>query len=370
MIDGPNDLDTRATAGYVHLNYKLTEKLGLTAGARYTKETKHFEGHQTDDNGLAYKASGCFPPTDPANAHLSPAIPAGVTCQQALGFPSAAEPYRYYPPGVQTLDFSNTSPTFGADYHFTKDIMLYVSWSKGYKTGSWTTRLSNPHPTYDASLHFDPEKAQAEELGLKSELLDHKLRLNLAAFHTKYSNIQLNSQQGISPTLLNAGDAKIYGFEAEAEAAIGGGFSLNAAFGYTKAEYTRVAPGVGDNGVNVDTSFLLPKTPKYKVYVGPQYVANLPNEASLVLNADYTHTDKLANDLGNTALLIRDPTNLVNASVTYRAPDDKWEFAVGGTNLSDERYIVSGQNQGGVAVIDAVYSRPREWFATIRVNMK
>ncbi len=367
MIDGPNDLDTKAYAGYLHLNFKITEKLGVTAGARYTKEKKHFEGHQTDDNGLSYKASGCYPPS--ASGALLGA-PANLTCQQVLGFPSATEPFRYYPPGVNTLDFSNTSPTFGVDYHFTPDLMLYASYSKGYKTGSWTTRLSSPHPTYDDSLHFDPEKATAEEVGFKSELFNHTLRLNLAAFHTKYENIQLNSQQGISPTLVNAGDAKIYGAEAEAEAAIGGGFSINAAFGYTKAEYTRIAPGVGDNGVNVDTSFLLPKTPKYKFYIGPQYIANLPNEASLVLNADYTYTDKLANDLGNTALLIRDSTNIVNASVTYRAPDDKWELALGGTNLSDERYIVSGQNQGGVAVIDAVYSRPREWFATIRMNLK
>jgi iron complex outermembrane recepter protein len=367
MIDGPNDLDTKAQALYAHLNFKITDKFGATAGARYTKETKHFEGFQHDDNGLSYKASGCNPPDAPSTLIGGPPT---LTCQALLGFPDAADPYRYYPPGVRTQDFTNTSPTFGFDYHFSDDMMLYASYSKGYKTGSWTTRLSSPHPTYDDSLHFDPEHATSEELGLKSELLDRKLRLNLAGFYTKYENIQLNSQIGISPTLLNAGDANIYGAEAEAEAVLGSGFSFNAAIGYTHAEYTRIAPGVGDNGIIVDKTFKLPKTPEFKFYAGPQYTANLAGGGALTFNADWTHTSELFNDLGNTQALKRDSTDLVNASITYAAPEDKWEFVVGGTNLSDDRYIVSGQWQGGVSVVDASYNRPREWFATIRVNMK
>jgi outer membrane receptor protein involved in Fe transport len=58
--------------------------------------------------------------------------------------------------------------------------------------------------------------------------------------------------------------------------------------------------------------------------------------------------------------------SLFNAAITYQAPGRQWEVAVGGTNLSDKRYVVSGQNQGGVAVIDASYNPPREWYATFR----
>jgi iron complex outermembrane receptor protein len=381
MIDGPNDLETKARALFAHLRYKVTDQFGITVGARYTKETKHFEGHQHDDDGFVYKISGCYPYNDPANLHLDPTIPAGVTCQQALGFPSAAEPYRFYPPGVQTLKFTNTSPTVGGEFHVSEDVMLYASFSKGYKTGSWTTRLSAPHPVFDPSLDFDPEFAKAYELGMKSELLDRKLRLNLAAFHTDYSGIQLNSQQGISPTLVNAGDARIYGFEAEAEAVLGNGFVLNSAFGYTNAKYTSLN-NVLDNGAPLTLNSCplrtsdpndacdLPKTPKYKFYFGPQYTHSLSGGSSVTVSADYTYTAKLFNDLGNEELLKRDATNVVNASITYAAADDKWALTFGGTNLTDERYVVSGQNQGGVAVIDAVYSRPREWFGTFRISMK
>ncbi len=381
MIDGPNDLETKARALYTNLNYRITQQFGVTVGARYTKEKKHFEGHQNDDNAFVYKITGCFPFNDPANLHLDPSIPAGVTCQQALGFPSAAEPYRFYPPGVNTLEFTNTSPKVGAEFHINDDNMLYASWSKGYKTGSWTTRLSAPHPVYDDSLDFDPEFAKSEELGMKSELFDRRLRLNVAAFHTKYSGIQLNSQQGISPTLVNAGDARMFGFEAEAEALLGGGWALNSAFGFIDAKYTRLNNVTDNNALlTLDTCPLrdsdpndacdLPKTPKYKFYFGPQYARPLAGGGTLTLNADYTYTAKLFNDLGNEELLKRDATNIVNASITYSAPDDKWSLTFGGTNISNDRYIVSGQNQGGVGLIDAVYNRPKEWYAAFRVNMK
>ena len=388
MIDGPNDLETEAKALFTHLNFKVTDNLGVTVGARYTDETKKFEGHQHDDNGLVYKISGCYPPTAASTLIGGPPT---LDCQQLLGFPSASEPFRFYPPGVNTLDFSNTSPLFGVDYHFGKNMMLYGSFSKGYKTGSWTTRLSDPHPVYndlpngESSLDFEPEHATATEIGFKSELFDH-VRLNLAAFHTKYDGIQLNSQQGISPTLVNAGDAKIYGFEAEATAVFDGGFSFTGAFGYTHAEYTKLGTSDGEPVVDnaavltldscplrssdPDSVCDLPKTPEYKVYLGPQYTARFGSGSSLTFNADWTYTAELFNDLGNTELLKRDATSMVNASLTYGVADDRWQVSVGGTNLSDERYIVSGQNQGGVQVVDAAYNRPREFFVTIRVNMK
>jgi iron complex outermembrane receptor protein len=400
MIDGPNDLDTRAEALFAHLNFKLTDRWSFTLGGRETKEHKEFQGYQTDDNGLSYKITGCYPYNlVPPTIFFAPGNPpnsSAANCQQLLGFPVAGHPYTYYPTGPFTQDYNNFSPTAGVDFHINPDMMLYASFSKGYKTGSWTTRLSNPHPTYDASLHFEPEFAKSFELGFKSELFDHRMRLNLAAFHTKYDNIQLNSQQGISPTIVNAGDATIYGFEGELEAVFGGGFSMTAGAGYTHAAYDRLN-NVGDNGylltlnscpersqnaptitttntaAMVAASFQngvceLPKTPKFKGSLGPQYVLDLPNAAAVQFNVDYTYVTHEFNDIGNTWQLERPDLSLVNAVATYRAPSKLWELALGGTNITDKRYVVSGQNQGGLAVVDASYNAPRQWYATVRFN--
>jgi iron complex outermembrane receptor protein len=315
-----------------------------------------------------------------------------------LGFPVIGSPYTYYPTGPFHQNYSNFSPTVGMDFHINADMMLYASYSKGYKTGSWTTRLSNPHPTYDASLHFDPEFAKSYELGFKSELLDHRLRLNLAAFHTKYDNIQLNSQVGISPTIVNAGNATIYGFEAEAQALLGAGFSLAASAGYTHAAYDSLN-NVGDNGYTLTRTSCperdpssppppppvngkpnsgaqvqngvceLPKSPKFKANLGPQYVATLPNAANVQFNVDWTYITKEYNDIGNSWQLARPDLSMVNAVITYKEPAHVWEFALGATNLTDKRYVVSGQNQGGVAVVDASYNAPRQWYATFRFNL-
>jgi iron complex outermembrane recepter protein len=376
MIDGPNYLETRAEALYAHLDYKLTDQLSLIAGGRQTWEHKEFQGDQTDDDALTYKISGCDN------------VP---VCQPILGFPNPSAPYQYYPFGPFTQNYRNFSPTFGADFHFTPDMMVYASYSQGYKTGSWTTRLSDPNPTYNSSLFFKPEFAKSEELGFKSELADHRVRMNLALFRTKYDDIQLNSQIGISPTIVNAGDATIYGAEAELQALLGGGFSVNLSAGYTHAAYNTLNDVV-DNGYLLtrnscperdpnaaaptgtaatqvqNGSCDLPKTPKFKSNLGPQYVLTLPNAGALQFNADWTYVTTEYNDIGNTWQLARPSMSLVNASATYRAPSGVWELAVGGVNVTDKRYVTYGQNQGGVAVIDATYNPPAEWFATFRFH--
>ena len=212
QIDGPNSLHTNAEALYVHANYKLTDLISFTVGGRYTWEHKEFQGYQTDDNALSYKASGCFPPGMANNLGAPPSL----NCQQVLGFPGGGpySPYQYYPTGPFHQNFTKFDPTAGIELHPTSDLMIYGTYSQGFKTGSWTTRLSNPHPTYDSELYFSPETATTEEIGVKSELFDRRLRLNLAGFHTIYDNIQLNSQIGISPTIVNAGNARIWGAEA------------------------------------------------------------------------------------------------------------------------------------------------------------
>jgi iron complex outermembrane recepter protein len=255
--------------------------------------------------------------------------------------------------------------------------MSYITYSKGYKSGNWTTRLSSPNPTYDPSLHFSPEYATTEEVGIKSQWLERRLRANLAVFNTGYSNIQLNSQQGISPTLVNAGDARIDGAELETDMLVGRGLSFTTGIGFMHAYYTRLN-NVEDNGLPVaigscpertgdpNRTCFLPLTPRWKVSVGPQYLLPLSGDRALQLNADWTYTSQMATDFGNTQLLMRGAVNIVNASATFKTGGDHWELVLGGTNITDTRYIVVGQNQGGIAQISGTYNAPREWYATVR----
>ena len=303
QIQGYESIETQSYAGYTHLEYTVVDDLNLIAGGRYSYDRKT----------------------------LSESQPV---------FAVAGPPSETTPAGDNSQDFSVFTPTLGLQYSFTKDVMSYLTYSKGYKDGGWTTRLTKAL----VPLHiptFGPEKANTYELGVKSDWLDRTLQLNADVFYTKYDSIQLNFQQGLSPTIENAGDADIKGAEVEGTWIVGHGFSLAATGAFIDAYYTFLAPGInaGQSCVQpfqgcITTSSLLPKTPRWKYSVSPTYRYPLPNGASVRLGLDFTHMSEIANDAINTSLLMRPVTNLLNASLTYAAADDKYEVVFGGTNIT------------------------------------
>ncbi|HVY83106.1 MAG TPA: TonB-dependent receptor [Steroidobacteraceae bacterium] len=362
VFDYQNDVDTKSYAAYFHTDYKLTEPLTLTIGGRYSREQKKFIGGQADLNGFTYKISGCNPPSDPANLHLDPNIPAGVTCQQALGFPVADNPLRYFPTGTNEQTFDVFTPKVGLQYQFTSDVMGYVSWSKGFKSGGWTTRLSQPIQAGDEA-EFGPEFAYTSELGLKSELFQRRLLINTAVFYTDYKGIQLNFQEGASPVLHNAGNARIKGIELESQGILGGGFSFTLAAGYIDAKYTKIAPEA-----QIPITNKLPKTPRYKYTIGPNYDFSLPNGAGMRFSVDYTRTADLFNDSLNTPELHRPATNALGASIHYRGQDERYEIVLGGTNLTNDRWLQSGSINLAAGEKVGTYNRPLEWYLTGRIR--
>ncbi|MEC3909204.1 TonB-dependent receptor [Sphingobium sp. CR2-8] len=365
QVDGPNELATRNYAFFGQVDYRPIDLIGITIGGRYTNERKRFEGGQQELNGFNYKLFGCAN----ANGTINPGGPfplAPINCQTGLSYPDPNNPVRVYTPGVNRKKFSDFSPKVGVQVHPSEDVMVYGSWSKGYKTGGWTTRLTNPQG--NVAPDFDEEKATTWEAGIKSTLLDRRLQLNAAAFTTRYRDIQLNIQVGTSPTISNAGDARIKGFELEMIAAPIDGLTVNGAIGYIDAYYTSVSPATaavgGANSFQAGTLVgeALPKTPKWKVNLSPRYEAKLANGGSLVLLADWTHSTSAWNDTQRTLLLRRVSNDIVNASVSYREPGGHWTLTAGGTNLTDKRYLTSGGSNIAAGAIFGTYNRPREWY--------
>ena len=389
QVDGPGRIETSAYAAFGQLDYRISDLIGITLGGRYTHEDKKYFGGQADDNGFNYKLFNCVPPNGLA-------FPAGPPCFALTGFPvgnnntsrftygsnlgSLVDFLNYYPATPNSQKFNNFSPKAGIQIHPSERVMIYGSWSRGYRSGGWTTRLSNP---LAAAPTFGPEKAESFEIGLKSQFLNRKLQLNLAAFTTNYQGIQLNQQIGVSPTVANLGNARVRGFEAEVTAAPTPGLTISGSIGYLDAKYTYIcgeggnaAAFCGGNSAFVAPSPLqagifagapLPKAPKWKFNVSPRYEITA-GSGKVILLADYTHTSSMRNDTEGTFLLIRKATDLVNASVTYRAPSEKWDLTVGGTNLTNERYLVTGQAQIAGGEIYGTYNRPAEWYARLGVK--
>jgi iron complex outermembrane receptor protein len=338
-IYNPTVLQTESGAAFTHLNFKLTDRWQITAGGRYTKEKKWVATNQQDLNLFLAKLGV------PASAYPDPSI-----LTQLL------------PIAQQERSFDNFSPHLGLEYHPADDMMLYASFSKGYKSGGWTTRVSFPQKIVPT---FDPETAATYEIGMKSQFLDHRLQVDLAAFTTQYKAIQLLIQEGVSPTFVNAGDARIKGIEIDTEAAITDTLHVTASAGYIDAFYTSIEDPTGV--ITLESS--LPKVAKWTAHIGADYQIHLPWSGSVTLRGDDSFKSRVANDADNTPQLFAQGVSLVDLSATYRPSLGNWSFIAGGTNVTNRRYLVNGETQlGGAGMIFGVSNRPAEWYVTARTK--
>ena len=119
------------------------------------------------------------------------------------------------------------------DYRWTDDVMTYARVATGYKAGGFNARSQNEG--------FNPENLTSYEVGLKSELFDRHLRLNLTLFHADHRDVQvgqfLAGSQGSVGITVNAGKARYNGIEAEWTALLGDRLTINGNFGYVDRKY-------------------------------------------------------------------------------------------------------------------------------------
>lgn len=348
QINGNYQFRTKSYAAFAHINYRVSDLIGITLGARYTDESKSLLGSQQDLNQILSKAG----------------VPAFL-------FPDPTDTRQFYARGTQRLKFNNFSPRIGLELHPTESVMVYGSFAKGFKSGGWTTRIAfpdTPDPTLPADKQapsFNPEKADTFELGFKSQFADRKVQLNAALFHTDYKGIQLQIQRGASPSYENAGDARIQGFEIETVFAPSRAFHLNASVGYIDAKYKRVNDPAGV----ITLASHLPRIPEWSFSLSPEFNFYMGNDSRITLRADYSHKSNIYNDVENTPQLTTGNTDVVNASISYNAPGDRWSLTAGANNLFNERFLINGVDQrGGAGFLTGVPNRPMEWYATARVK--
>jgi iron complex outermembrane receptor protein len=318
--------DTESAALYTHAIFKLTPKLNASAGVRYSHDKKEF-----DTSVLRIDA----------NVYV-------------------------LPPGTHASNsWNSVSPKLGLDYHWTSDVMSYVSVSRGFKSGGFNGR---PRQANAALQTFDPETAWAYETGLKSSWLERRLVANAAVFYTKYQDIQFTATQtvnnDIAAVVANAGEATIKGVELELAARPVSGFDLTLAVGYTDASYDRIAPGVS----GITTASKLPKTPEWTGSVGAQYAFALPR-GMLTLRSDYSYRSYTETTPTNTAMLAQPAFGLLSARIALASNDGTREVALFGTNLTDKLYVTNGLE--AVALFgqaEVNYGRPREWGLSASVR--
>jgi iron complex outermembrane recepter protein len=316
-------------AAFGQATWSITDQLKLTAGLRYTDETKRFT---PDQFVTATKLSG---------------VPVGV---------------RALPNIEERRSISEATPLVTLAYQWTPDAMTYVTYSEGFKSGGFTQRVFPPLPDIPG---YDPEFVKLYEGGFKTEWLDRRLRLNGSVFHSDYSDIQVIVFRGIAPTTANAAKARIRGFELELTAALSESLRLEGGMGHLDAKFTELDPQVTE--IRLDSR--LQNTPSWSINGALDYTSPAATWGTLNARLDWSYTSKVYNDTPNTPELVQPSLHLFNAAMRYISPNETYEVALGVTNLTDKRYITSGfADIGFTGYVEGVWARPRT--ATLTVKAK
>lgn len=206
--------DTESYALYGQSNYKLTPRLSLTTGLRYTSEHKNFRY---------------------SNYAITPD-------RQITGTNFSAE---------TSESWASFSPKVGLEYAWSDDLVQYGYVAKGFKAGGFDNRA----PTrLAAEQGFDPENVTTYEVGFKGDFAAGRLRSNIALFYNDYDDLQTNAwDPAISANLrTNVGSAHTYGLELENTALLTRDLRLTANIGYLKSKYddfqNASGPGVSADG--------------------------------------------------------------------------------------------------------------------------
>ncbi|WP_165191461.1 TonB-dependent receptor [Caulobacter soli] len=325
-VQGLNHTRNSNYAVFGEGTYDLTDKLHLTAGLRYTSETKKF---RTDQQVIA----GVRSP-------IGTLIVVDDTWQS------------------QTSE--ETSPRITVSYDLASALMAYATYSKGFKSGGFNARYSSP---VAKPISFSPEFATLYEAGLKYETPQRNLRLNLAAFHTDYTDVQVDfSYPGVLGTLVgNAGAAKIDGAELEFTYIPLRRLHIDGSVSYLDARYTEVDATVP----SISAGNSLPFVPKWSASLSASYAIDLGDKGTLTPRIDYSYRSHVFFTSSNNAIASQKSYPLLNAAIAYETVDGVWRATLGGRNLTDERFLTSSGYSDSAGVWEGVYARPREWYLSL-----
>ncbi|GAB3093320.1 TonB-dependent receptor [Aestuariicella hydrocarbonica] len=301
---------TRDTqAAYFNSTYQLTNALTLTAGVRYTRDSIEIE----DYTSWYGEAQDSFAKTQDGPA------------QGSLGLDGVND----------KVDDTNWSGKLGLDWFVTDDIMLYGSYSTGYRGSAFNGFAFIP----DEFTQVDPEELEAWEFGFKSTLFGGSTRLNGAVFHYTYENQQFLIFDAGLQRLLNAGESEIQGLELQLTTQLTERLTVNAGVGLLDAEYTELSYAGADLSGNT-----LPSSPEVNLNLSADYDLYEGDGTWVQLHYDASYISEQFFEPFNEKRLAQEGYTIHNVRLNVALQDEKHSFGVYVKNLTDEDYAVYSVN--------------------------
>jgi iron complex outermembrane receptor protein len=271
-------------------------------------------------------------------------------------------------PVVFDASFDATTPRIALQYQFSDSIMGYASYSEGFNAGGVNPRFEPTLPN-NGILPYEGEVLGNFEIGVRSDLLDGRLRLNATYFNGTWEDIQVAEVLVISTTTTtNAGEAEISGLEVEGEFRATDNFAVNFAFGTLDTAYTDVGQATT---ISVNSRF--PFAPESSYSLGLQWDNALRNGGSVTTRLDYGWMDDFETFRDDRFISFggaNDAYGLASGRVTYTPAEGNWDVSFFGTNLTNEFYRMGGFNAILAGVDQGYVGRPREVGMTLSLRLQ
>lgn len=319
---------TESIAPFGQIGIELFDETKLTLGARYTYEKRELDGRVelTRNNGSTLTT--------------------------------------LFAPDALTIK----KPTWriALDRQFSRDLLGYVSYNRGIKSGGFN--ILNP-----ANPVYLPERLDAFEAGVKMELLDRRLRLNIGGFYYDYSNLQVTQFVNFAQSIVNGAKARLYGVDVDFNARITPQLTLSGGFELLSAKFTSYPNAVGSiprptggaTLISVDASGnRIPQSQEFVGTVAADYeVPASFGQLKFNVTANYNGDYRIEAD----NFLRQEDYLLLNTSVTLTTNDERYSLTLWGRNLLDEAVLNNVSSQA-IGYPVSYGTPPRTYGLTGRVN--
>jgi iron complex outermembrane receptor protein len=284
---------------------------------------------------------------------------------------SAAAPIR--------VGIDNAAPSFlvSSDYHLTPTVMAYALVSRGEKAGGVNSTL--PSALGPAGLKVQPEVATDYEVGIKTDLFDRHLRLDLDAFRTDVQDYQATYWSVVGNTtvqvLTNVGKVVTQGVEADVTARPVDGLTLRANGAFNDATYASYKNGPCPLEITGQTSCVLTGrpvagAPKWTFAVSGYYEHPVADRLNAYGEIEYSWRGQYYGSLDDSRYSLAGDYGLLNLRLGIRDAGGRWDVALWSKNVANAHYNTSYLNYG--ALIPGVYAPgvgdPRTYGATLKAS--
>ncbi len=319
------DLD--AVAVFADVAFQVTDQLTIRVGGRYSDENKKFENNQD----VFVLNGGTVPPFIPGIGGLT--LPPGTVLVPPATF-NDEESWD---------DFSGRAVL---DYKISKDVLLYTSYTQGFKSGGFNSFGLDPA--------FMPESIEAVEFGAKADFMENRLRTNVAVFYYDYTNLQVRRPVPTGGAFVeNAPAAEVMGFELEVTALPAQGLRITGNIAYLDTEFKGgqlsavpndllfpIGAPIPLETVDIDGN-RLSRAPEWQLYLAGDYSFRMGNwgTSNLLVSLQHQSSVFFTETDQDQPTFRSNGWEEVDVRLTFTTADQRYELALFGSNIFDSRHI-------------------------------